>query len=305
MPRDISIKFPLLTLVLIIALSIGWGVSWPMMKITLREFPIWTFRAWSCLVAGMCLLGLARLSGGTILPPAHEWRGLTWAAMCNVTLWHLLVGYGVVLVASGHAAVLAYTMPLWVVLLGTVFLKEPLELQSVVGMALGLAGILTLVSADFATLGKAPVGALLILLGAIAWAAGTLIQKHRRTVLPTLALSGWQLVIGSIPIFMLMPFIDGVHVPNVSAQAWAAGAYLTFIALVICYFLWFKIVSLMSANRASISALLVPAVGVASGALFLDEPFGWREVLALAFVAAALAIVLTVPTARRVQQSVA
>ncbi len=220
--------------------------------------------------------------------------------MCNVTAWHMFVGYGVVLVASGHAAVLAYTMPLWVVLLGTLFLREPLELQSVMGMALGLAGILTLVSADFATLGKAPVGALLILLGAIAWATGTLIQKHRRTVLPTLALSGWQLVIGSIPIFIVMPFVDGVHIPNVSAQAWAAGAYLTFIALVVCYFLWFKIVSLMSANRASISALLVPAVGVASGALFLDEPFGWREMLALAFVAAALAMVLTVPMKRRV-----
>lgn len=301
MPRDVSAKFPLLILFLVASLSIGWGVSWPMMKIALSEFPIWTFRAWSCLAAGMCLLGLARLSGRTLLPPAGEWPGLTLAALCNVTAWHMFVGYGVVLVASGHAAVLAYTMPLWVVLLGTVFLREPLELQSVMGMTLGLAGILTLVSADFATLGKAPAGALLILFGAIAWATGTLIQKHRRTVLPTLALSGWQLVIGSVPIFIVMPFIDGVRVPNVSAQAWAAGAYLTFVALVVCYFLWFKIVSLMSANRASISALLVPAVGVASGALFLDEPFGWREILALAFVAAALALVLTVPAEKRVQ----
>ena len=230
--------------------------------------------------------------------------GLTLAPLCNVTAWHMFVGYGVVLVASGHAAVLAYTMPLWVVLLGTVFLRQPLDLQSIMGMVLGLAGILTLVSADFATLGKAPVGAMLILLGAIAWAAGTLIQKHRRTELSTLALSGWQLVIGSIPIFIVMPFVDGVHIPNVSAQAWAAGAYLTFVALVICYFLWFKIVSLMSANRASISALLVPAVGVASGALFLDEPFGWREVLALGFVAAALAFVLTVPAEKRASERV-
>ena len=299
MTRDASLKFPLLIFVLVAALSIGWGMSWPMMKMALREFPIWTFRAWSCLLAGMCLLALARLSGGLLLPPRDEWRGLTLAALCNVTAWHMLVGYGVVLVASGHAAVLAYTMPLWVVLLGTVFLKQPLELQSVMGMALGLAGILTLVSADFATLGKAPAGAFFILFGAIAWATGTLIQKHRRTVLPTLALSGWQLVIGSMPMFVVMPFVEGVQFPNVSGQAWAAGAYLTFVALVVCYYVWFKIVSLMSANRASISALMVPAFGVASGALFLDEPFGWREALALAFVVAALVLVLTVPAERR------
>ncbi len=39
MPSEAVIKFPLLILILIIALSIGWGVSWPMMKIALREFP--------------------------------------------------------------------------------------------------------------------------------------------------------------------------------------------------------------------------------------------------------------------------
>ena len=295
MTLDASIRRPLLISILIAALSIGWGVSWPMMKIALREFPIWTFRAWSCLAAGMCLLGLARLSGGTLRPPAGEWRGLILAALCNVTAWHMLVGYGVVLVASGHAAVLAYTMPLWVVLLGAMFLKQPLEPQSVIGLALGLAAILTLVSADLATLGNAPAGTVLILLGAIAWATGTLIQKHRRTVLSTLALSGWQLVIGSVPMFIVMPFIEGLQVPTVSREAWLAGAYLTFIALVICYFLWFKILSLMPAGRASISALLVPGVGVASGALFLDEPFGLREVLALAFIAAALVFALIVP----------
>lgn len=298
MTRDASSGFSFLTLFLIAALSIGWGLSWPMMKIALSAFPLWTFRAWSCLAAGTCLLALARLSGATLLPPAAEWRGLMLAALCNVTAWHLLIGYGVVLVASGHAAVLAYTMPIWVALLGIAILGEPLEWRSALGMALGLAGILTLVSADFATLGEAPLGAMIILSGAIAWAAGTLIQKHRRTALATLALSGWQLVLGSIPIFIVMPFIEGVHFPDVSAEAWAAGAYLTFVALVLCYFLWFKIISLMPVNRASIGTMLVPVLGVASGALFLGEPFGWREMLALAFVASALACVLIVPPAR-------
>jgi drug/metabolite transporter (DMT)-like permease len=269
-----------------------------MMKMALREFPIWTFRSWSCLTAGLCLLGLARLFRQRVLPPDGEWRGLIAAAFCNVTIWHMAVGYGVVLVASGHAAVLAYTMPLWVVLLGTLIFRQPLEAQSVMGLILGLAGIITLISADFATLGRAPAGAALILFGAMAWAMGTLIQKHRRTVLSIFASTGWQLILGSIPIFLLMPFIDGVRIPDVSAEAWFAGLYLTFVALVFCYFVWFKMVSLMSASRASISALLVPAVGIASGAVVLGEPFGWREFLALGFIAAALVLVLTVPAGK-------
>lgn len=298
MRQSTSLGSPLLIVGLLAALAIGWGVSWPMMKIALWEFPLWTFRAWSCLAAGLCLLGLAWLSGHRLMPPAQEWRGLTLAALCNVTLWHIAIGFGVLLVASGHAAILAYTMPLWVVLLGTLVLRQPLEMQSVLGLMLGLAGILTLVSGDLATLGRAPLGAGLIIVGAIAWAMGTLIQKHRRTVLSIFASTGWQLLLGSIPIFIMMPFMDGVRIPQVSGQAWAAAFYLTFVALVLCYYLWFKIVSLLPVNRASISSLLVPAVGVASGAVVLGEPFGWREFLALGFIASALVLVLTTPAAK-------
>jgi drug/metabolite transporter (DMT)-like permease len=270
-----------------------------MMKIALSEFPIWTFRAWSCLAAGLCLLALARLSGGRLVPGEGEWRGLTLAALCNVTAWHMLIGYGVPLVASGHAAVLAYTMPLWVVVLGAAFFRQRLELPSIAGLVFGLAGIFTLLAPDLASFGEAPLGAGFILLGALAWALGTLIQKNLRSALPTLAFTGWQLVIGSLPILAVMPFVEGFIVPQVSTAAWLAGVYITLVALVLCYYLWFKIVSLLPASQASISMLLVPALGVANGALFLGEPFGWREILALGFILAALALVLVLPAARR------
>jgi drug/metabolite transporter (DMT)-like permease len=297
--RTAAGAYPPIVFVLVAALSLGWGSSWPMMKIALSEFPIWTFRAWSCLAAGLCLLALARLSGGRLAAGEGEWRGLTLAALCNVTAWHMLIGYGIPLVASGHAAVLAYTMPLWVVVLGALFFRQKLELPSIAGLMFGLAGIFTLLAPDLASFGEAPLGAGLILLGALAWALGTLIQKNLRSSLPTLAFTGWQLVIGSLPILALMPFVEGFIVPQVSTAAWLAGAYITLVALVLCYYLWFKIVSLLPASQASISMLLVPALGVANGALFLGEPFGWREILALGFIVAALALVLVLPAARR------
>jgi drug/metabolite transporter (DMT)-like permease len=298
MSHNPSVRRPSLILLLVAALSIGWGFSWPMMKLALSEFPIWTFRAWSCLAAGLCLLGLARLAGGRLMPVGAEWRGLTLAALCNVTAWHMLVGYGIGLVASGHAAVLAYTMPLWVTLLGTALFGQALDWRNIAGLAFGLAGIFTLISPDLASIGEAPLGSLLILLGAIAWALGTLIQKRVPAGLSILAFTGWQLVIGDIPILLIMPFIEGFVLPDVSARAWAAGAYITVIALVLCYFVWFKIVSLMPASKASISTLLVPAIGVMSGALFLGEPVGAREIAALAFTVAALSLVLVAPAGK-------
>jgi drug/metabolite transporter (DMT)-like permease len=291
-----------MVIVLVALLSLGWGFGWPMMKMALSEFPIWTFRSVSCLAAGLCVLAFSRLAGGPLMPTASEWPRLMLAALFNVTAWHLLIGYGVTLVPAGHAAVLAYTMPLWVVVLGSAFFRQSLELTSVVGLALGLAGIVTLVLPDLGTLSAAPVGSGLILLGALAWAIGTLVQKHLDPRLSTLALTGWQLVLGSIPILLLTPIVEGLHFPDVSARAWLSGLYLTVVALVLCYFLWFKIISLLPAGRASISTLMVPALGVVSGTLFLDEPFGMREVLALAFIAAALFLVL-MPPMRRVEST--
>jgi drug/metabolite transporter (DMT)-like permease len=290
-----ALNFRPMLILLIAALSLGWGLSWPMMKIALSEFPVWTFRAISCLSAGLCVLALARLSQGRHVPSAPEWGRVMLAALFNVTGWQMFVGYGVPLVPAGHAAVLAYTMPLWVVLIGTGFLGAPIELATFAGLVLGLAGVAILISPDFVAIGEAPIGVVLVLLGAFCWAVGTLVQKRNRTGLSTLAVTGWQLVLGSLPILLLAPVIEGMHIPNVSGRAWASGLYITLIALVLCYFLWFKIVSLMPAGRAAISTLLVPALGVASGALFLGEPFGLRELFALALIAAALALVLAPP----------
>lgn len=303
MTRDASAGLRPMVILLVLLLSLGWGFNWPIMKIALVEFPVWTFRAVSCVAAGLCLLVIAWVAnGGALTPDRREWPQLMLAALFNVTGWHMLIGYGVPLVPAGHAAVLAYTMPLWVVVLGTLVFRQPLELTSVFGLMLGTAGIVILVLPDLESLGAAPLGSGLVLLAALSWAIGTLIQKRLVTRLPTLALTGWQLVLGSVPMLLLMPFVDGLHAPNVSALAWAAGIYVTIVALVICYFLWFKIVSLLSASKASIATFLTPAVGIVSGALLLGEPFGIREMLALAFIAAAIFLVLT-PPARETKEA--
>ena len=50
-----------------------------------------------------------------------------------------------------------------------------------------------------------------------------------------------------------------------------------------------------AASVASIGTLLVPVIGVAAGAVFLSEPFGWREIVALISIVGGVALVLLVP----------
>jgi drug/metabolite transporter (DMT)-like permease len=293
-PRD-GTRFPLLAPALIAGLALGWGMNWPAMKIALAEIPLWHFRVGTCLVAGTALLALARMLGNTIAPPPEEWPGLALSALFNVTVWHVFVAYGLLIIGSGHASVLAFTMPLWAVLIERLVFGTRISRRNALALALGVAGVLVLLARGYAQVSEAPLGAALVLVAAIGWAIGTLIQKRRRTSLSSVAMAGWQILIGSLPMIAIMPMVEGVHWPQASTLAWMATAYTTFVALVFSYFAWFTIVRLMPVNVASISSLLVPVVGVCAGAILLDEPFGWREVLALLLIGTALALVLVIP----------
>lgn len=289
---------PSLGLALMVGLAVAWGTNWPIMKIALLEIPVWTFRAWTCVAAGLCLLALARAAGGAVRPAAGEWRKIAVAALFNVSAWHMLVGYGLILIASGQAAVLSFTMPLWSALIGVAVLGETLSRRLIVALALGVGGVAVLLSRDLAAVGESPVGAVLMLAAAVSWAIATLYQKRQRWRVQTLALAGWQLLIGAIPIFLALPFVEGFHVPDASMTAWLATAYLVFVALVFAYFAWFKIVSLFPATIAGLGTLLTPVVAMVSGSIVLDEPFGWRELMALLLIGGALALVLIVPAMR-------
>jgi drug/metabolite transporter (DMT)-like permease len=289
---------PRLGLVLLVGLSFAWGINWPFMKIVLQEIPLWTFRAWSCVAAGLMLLVLARMTGGRVTPAPGELRPIMIGAFFNVTVWHVLVAVGVMQMASGHASVLAFTMPLWAAIIGVVFLGEKLTLRVAAALALGIGGIFVLLSRDLAAVGASPVGAIAVLGASVGWAIGTLFQKRQRWSVGSLALAGWQLGLGSVPMFVILPFVEGFHVPQASVAAWAAASYTTVVALVFAYFAWFKIVTLFPASVAGIGTLLTPVIGMLSGAVVLGEPFAWREILAVLLIGSALVLVLIIPAMR-------
>jgi drug/metabolite transporter (DMT)-like permease len=289
---------PRLGLVLLAGLSFAWGINWPFMKIVLAEIPLWTFRSWSCLIAGLLLLAIGHVTGGRVKPTRAEWTPILVGALLNVTIWHVFVALGVMEMASGHAAVLAFTMPLWSAIISVVFLGEKMTGRVALALALGIGGIFVLLSRNFTAVGESPLGAAYMLTASVGWAIGTLYQKRQRFTVGTLALAGWQLALGTVPMFIILPFADGIHFPQASAAAWGAAAYTTVVALVFAYFAWFKIVSLFPASIAGIGTLLTPVIGMVSGAVVLGEPFGWREILAMTLIGSALVLVLIIPALR-------
>lgn len=287
-------------LVTLAALSLAWGTNWPFMKLAFAELPIWGLRAWSLVIAGLIIMAIARASGARLwTADAGEWRFLVVAAFFNVTIWQVTTGYGVQILGSGHAAVLAFTMPLWSGLIAFAFLGERPGARFVLALAMGMLGValLSLRGGGFAW-SDGP-GIAFMFVAAIGWAIGTLYSKRRTTRLPRLAMTAWQMLLGAVPILVLWPLMEPVAWPVAGWQAWMGAAFTTFIALVVGYIAWFRLVELLPAHIASLASLAAPVVAMLTGALMLGEALGLRELLAVGLMVAALALVLIVPPSSR------
>jgi drug/metabolite transporter (DMT)-like permease len=281
--------------ILLLGVSLGWGFNWMMMKITVAEVPVWQFRAVTGVLGAIALLVLARLTGQSLRVPRHQWLAIAVAGLFNITSWFILIAYAVKLMASGHAAILSFTMPLWAMLIGVTLLGEKLTLRRVVALGLGLVGVVVLLSHDFTAIGSSPLGALIGIVAAINWAIGVQIQKHVKWEVETLALAGWQIAIGIAPVVVVALFLEDFVYYKASWPVLAAAVYLVFVAFVFCYYAWFTVVRIFPASVAAIGTLLVPVIAAAAGSIFLAEPFGWREAVALVTIVGGVALVLLVP----------
>ncbi len=281
-------------IVLLATLTVTWGLNWPMMKLAVQEVPPWTFRALCVTVGGGALLALTRLTGGAVMVPASRLPPLMLVALFNITTWHLLSAYALLYTGGGRAAIIGYTMPIWASVLSVLVLHERVGARQVLALALGMAGLVLLLGQDLGRVGASPLGALLMLGAALGWATGTvLIKRFSWEGMPIMALSGWQLLIGGVPIVIGWWLWEPV--PDLAALSLPAAiglAYAVLVAMIFCQTTYFKIVTLVPANVAAMAVMGVPVVGVLSSAWILGEPVGPTEIAALILVIGGLAVLI-------------
>jgi drug/metabolite transporter (DMT)-like permease len=281
--------------VLTTLLTLGWGLNWPLMKLTLADIPVWTFRGLCVASGAIGLFIIARAGRQRTRVPAGQWPRLAVTAIANVTMWNVLIGYGLTLLPSGRSAILAYTMPLWTVLLSRFVLHEKLTPRRVLGVSLGMAGMALLIGNEFGAMEAAPVGAALVLGAAVSWAVGTVLMRRYPTDLPTTSFTAWQLLIGGVPIMAGALILDWGRWRPIGVGAAIGLGYNMLFVFIFCYWAWYKIATTVPPTIAALSTLMIPVVGLFSGMLILGERPEWQEYAALVLVIAALATVLVPP----------
>jgi len=292
-----SHTFPPQLLGLLVALSLGWGLNWPIMKVVIGEMAPMHFRT-LCLVAGAGgLFCVARASGLQIRVRREQWLRLAVIGIVNMTGWNIFAIYGVSLMASGRAAILGYTMPVWGVLLSAWLLDEPVTRRRALGVGLGICGMLVLMGSELQAVGRSPLGALCMAAAALSWALATVIMKRWPVDLPTSSLTAWQMLIGVVPILgIALAFESGPFNPfALSFWPMLGALYNVFVAFIFCYWAWTKIAIQAPVGVSSLAVMMVPVIGVFSSALAFREMPQWPDYIALGLVVGSLATVMLPP----------
>jgi drug/metabolite transporter (DMT)-like permease len=285
-------------LLLVALLTLLWGTNWMLFPLAVREVSVWTFRAVAMVGAGVMLLAVARARGQSLaLPPAQRPR-IVAAAVGYLALWNVATTYAAVLIPSGQAALLGFTMPLWGALFSWLIWHEPLRGRMRVAMALGALGAGLLMWRSLGAYAQAPLGVGLGLLAGIGWALGTLILKRGGLTVPATVLTGWQLLIAAVPVAIgALWFAEGpLFMPSLTTVLLIT--YISLVPMGVGNVAWFSIVGLLPANVAGLSSIMVPVVAMIAGALVRGEPLGPVQWAAMLCCVSALALVMIKPAPR-------
>ena len=291
MGLNLSKKF--LPIFLLILLILVWTSVWSLFKIAIEAIPPLSFRVIIGIPAFVLLLFLGFKKVNTIYVPKSDFKPLLLISFFNVTLWQVLMLYGINMLGGGRAAVLTYTMPVWATIFASIFGYEKINISIIISLIFGMMGILFL-SLEINIYDNL-IGFLITLFAGLSWAIGTMIVKYGGIKSDGLIVAGWQQIIGIIPIIPFALYFDLDNFGLIDYSHILIIIYGIFLSSAYTYWAYFTILQKFSVNVTSISVMAVPILAILVDYVLIDVEFSEFDLLALIFIVTGIYIVATKP----------
>ncbi len=279
------------SILLLLGLAVCWGYNWVVMKLGVHDSGPVEFAAIRMFGGAMILL-VVMLVLKRPLRIVEPWT-VAAIGLFQTTLSQGLIAMALNTGMAGKSAVLNYTLPIWVMILGFVFLRERPRAGQWIATAVAMIGVAVMTFAGAHPTALAPV---LMALGAsICWGCGVVLNqafmRRHPGGIDTLALTTWQMVIGGA-VLTGIAFLVPEPALRWSPELWLAILYNVGPATAIAFMLWFTLQRRIETNVLSLIVLIVPLVGIVSGWLQLGERPSGTDALGMALILAAIAVMV-------------
>jgi len=287
-----------------LSVYIAWGSTYLAIRFAVETMPPFLMAGLRFVIAGAVLF-LVRRMQGDVAPSDREWRS---AAVIGLLL--LLGGNGGVVwaeqrVSSGHAALMVGAAPLWMVLIDSLRAggRRPSWL-AIVGVLVGFAGIVVLIGPGASSADKIdPIGAGVLVLATVAWAAGSLYS--RKAALPVSPLLGtsMEMMMGGLGLLTLGTVTGEwgrLNLSAVSNESWLGWGYLIVFGSWVGFGSYTWLLRVAPTPLVSTYAYVNPIVAVLMGNWLASEPLTPRTLIAAGVIVGS--VVLTTIANQRVKR---
>lgn len=273
-------------------LGLIWGITWPVMKIALNEIPPLTMRGTAAVLGAVTYFALCVVMRRSLrISSLKIWGHVLVASLLNIVAFSLFSAFAQLAATTSRVAILAYTMPIWAVLLAWAFLGERPSRVQTTALLLCATGLAILIYP--LTTNGVPLGIMFALAIGVCWAGGTVYLKWAQIKADQMGVGSWQMTIAAIILAATMllfdgrPHFGGAHVDGLLATAWTGIA-----SSGIAYALWFTIIRRLPAVTASLGVLTSPVIGVIGSFFILGEVPTTADMIGFALIFVASACVL-------------
>jgi drug/metabolite transporter (DMT)-like permease len=274
---------------LLMVLGAIWGASFLLTVIALRDLSVPVVSLFRTGVGALVLLPIALARGALRGLTRRQLPSVFVLAVVQLAGPFLLIGAGQRRVDSGLAGILVASTPLWTALLAVRFDDEERSRGwNLVGIAVGIAGVALLLGVQLEGDVDMLLGALMLLLAGLGYAAGGLVAKHSVPGVAPLGVLTAAMLAGSV---VLAP----LALATLPSEAPRAGPVLAAVSLGavaggLGWFLYYTILARAGPANAAITLYFVPVFAVAYGAALLDEPVTVASLAGLVLVVAGSAL---------------
>lgn len=259
---------------------IVWGSTYFFIQRALEGFPPFFLGAFRFIIAGLLMLGWSLAQGEQLF----SWKVMKPALITGLLL--LFVGNGVVIwveqfLPSAMVAIMVSSAPLWFVLLDKPKWSENLNNKStILGLVVGFAGVVLLfyekIMATMSSLnsGRDLFAMVLVVIGSMAWAGGSLYSKYNSVSNSATVNSTWQMLaagIAFVPGALFSGEWASVNMAAIPVDAWLAAAYLIVFGSIAGFSAYVWLLKVQPATKVSTYAYVNPVVAVLLGIFFAKE----------------------------------
>jgi drug/metabolite transporter (DMT)-like permease len=262
------------------------------MKFGVTGFLPLSFRAISMWLGLPVLWALLRWRQVPFAVRRADWAELAKLSFTNMIVWHIVAIQAIQALSSGRAAILGYTMPIFSALWGVALFGERLRPRHLAGIAAAAAGVALLLWHEFGALSGRPLAAVGMLFAAAVWALGT--QQMRRTTIqaPTLTIVFWMTLASTLVMSVATLLFERDRWTPPPPATWGAIAYNAILIFGFAQAIWLIMARNLPPIASSMSVMMIPVLGVVTGAWWLDEQLHWQDGAAIVLVLVAIATVM-------------